>query len=539
MPALKTHPIIALAAALLLTAAGPVRAQEPTPAAPAAPAPPLPPLTTPAAVTTVTTPAPKPDATVENSVVKIFATARYPDPYRPWNKQAPKDFTGSGAVIAGHRIITNAHVVLYASQIQVQANQAGDKVSATVEAVARGIDLAVLKLDDESFFDTHAPLPLAKTLPDIKDAVMVYGYPEGGTSLSITKGIVSRIEFVPYNAPVLGLRIQIDAAINPGNSGGPAIVGDHMIGLAFSRLTGDAQNIGYIIPGEEVELFLADIADGRYDGKPALFDNYQTLENPALRSFLKLDKLVEGIVIHQPDGDAADYPLKEWDVITKIGDTAVDDQGMVRLNDLRVNFRYMVQKLAHDGKVALALVRAGKEMTVELPVASKRPMLVPEADGGYPSYFVYGPLSFTEGNALFLGGLTGASGNYLGMLVYRGSPLVARMGDKEAFPGERMVVVSSPFFPHKLSKGYGSPFAEVVKTINGTAPRNLADLVRILRDCQDEFITIEFAGRGGETVVLPRAAAVAATDEILTDNGVRSQGSPDTLKIWNEKKSGL
>ena len=247
----------------------------------------------------------------------------------------------------------------------------------------------MLKVDDDSFFDTHAPLALAKTLPDIKDAVMVYGYPEGGTSLSITKGIVSRIEFVPYNAPVYGLRIQVDSAINPGNSGGPAIVDGHMIGLAFSRLQGGAENIGYIIPGEEIELFLADIADGKYDGKPAMFDHYQTLENPALRAFLKLDKSVEGVVIHQPESDAADYPLKEWDVVTKIGDTPIDDQGMVRLNDLRVNYRYMVQKIAHDGKVPLTLVRADKEMTVELPVSATRPMLVPEIDGGYPSYFVY------------------------------------------------------------------------------------------------------------------------------------------------------
>ena len=64
-----------------------------------------------------------------------------------------------------------------------------------------------------------------------------------------------------YNYPVSGLRIQTDAAINPGNSGGPAIAGDKMIGLAFSRL-GDADNIGYIIPNEEIDLFLRDIADG-------------------------------------------------------------------------------------------------------------------------------------------------------------------------------------------------------------------------------------------------------------------------------------
>ena len=105
-----------------------------------------------------------------------------------------------------------------------------------------------------------------KRLPGIKDAVLAYGFPEGGNSLSITKGIVSRVEFAPYNFPVSGLRIQIDAAINPGNSGGPAVVGDKMIGLTFSRLV-NAENIGYIIPSEEIELFLQDIADGHYDGQ--------------------------------------------------------------------------------------------------------------------------------------------------------------------------------------------------------------------------------------------------------------------------------
>ena len=92
---------------------------------------------------------------------------------------------------------------------------------------------------------------------------------------------------------------------------------------------------------------------------------------------------------------------------------------------------------------------------------------------------------------------------------FRGSPLVSRLGDKEAFPGERLVVVSSPFFPHRLSTGYGSPFAEVVKTVNGTAIKNLAHLVEVLRDCKDEFVTIEFAGpRRGDAGVPPRGNGV-------------------------------
>src|SRR6202142_1636332 len=337
-----------------------------------------------------------------NSVVKVFSTMRFPDVYKPWTKDAPSDATGSGVVIEGKRILTCAHVVLYASQVQIQANQAGDKLSAKVEAIAPGIDLAVLKLDDETFFDSHPPLLRAKALPEIRDMVMAYGYPEGGTSLSITKGIVSRIEFESYNFPVSALRIQIDAAINPGNSGGPAVGGGKMIGLAFSHLH-NAQNIGYIIPGEEIELFLQDIADGHYDGKPAMYDQMQTLENPDLRSFLKLDEGVHGMKVNKPNNTDPAYPLKEWDVITQIGDTPVDDQGMIKLGDnLRVRFTYLVQKTARDGNLALTVERAGRAVRVELPVSPKRPMVTPDLGDAYPSYFIYGPLAFSPATDQFV-----------------------------------------------------------------------------------------------------------------------------------------
>ena len=492
-------------------------------------------------------PSPTPAPGVENSVVKIFATVRYPDPYKPWTKQSPREISGSGAIIVGKRILTNAHVVLYASQIQVQANQAGDKLAATVEAVAPGIDLAVLKLVDECFFDAHPPLALAKSLPEIKDAVLVYGYPQGGSSLSITKGIVSRIEFAAYNAPVAGLRIQIDAAINPGNSGGPAVAGDTMLGLAFSRLQGGAENIGYIIPAEEIELFLADIADGKYDGKPSLRGDFQTLENPALRAKLKLDKGVSGMVVHDPyeefegKGDPAPDPddaLKKWDVVTKIGNVSVDDQGMVKIGpNLRVFFLYLVQKQAHDGKLAVTVIREGKERALTLPVPATRPTLFPDTEGGYPSYFVYGPLVFEDVGTQFVGGLVYGkeSTSRLGQLAYASSPLVTRLGDRPRFEGERLVTVAAPFFPNKLAKGYSSAFGEVIDTVNGQPIKNLNQLVELLRDLKDEFVTVEFQGRTGEALVFPRAETVAATDDILTDNGVRSQGSSDTMAIWNKK----
>jgi S1-C subfamily serine protease len=478
----------------------------------------------------------EPKPPIESSVVKVFATMRYPDPFKPWTKQAPAEVSASGVVIEGKRILTNAHVVLYATQVQIQANAAGDKVPATVVAVAPGIDLAVLKLDDESFFDTHPALPRASELPQIKDTVLAYGFPTGGNSLSITKGIVSRIEFVSFNFPVSGLRIQVDAAINPGNSGGPAIAGDKMIGLAFSKLVGgDTQNIGYIIPNEEVDLFLKDIADGHYDGKPAMYDDLQTLENPVLRDYLKLDKSVQGMIVHRPYKTDAAYPLKEWDVITHIGDTPIDNQGMIKLDkDLRVSFQYLIQKLAKSGELPLTVVRAGKSIKVALPVSAERPTLVNDLRGNYPSYFIYGPLVFSTATWQFVSGVENNAG-VARALGFVKSPLLTKALDPPDAELQELVVVSSPFFPHKLANGYSNPAASVVYSVNGTRIKSLKHLVALLRDLKDPFVTFEFDQKGGEALVFSRPAIAGATEDILTDNGVRAQGSPDELAVWQGK----
>jgi len=317
------------------------------------------------------------------------------------------------------------------------------------------------------------------------------------------------------------------------------VAGDKMIGLTFSRLN-DADNIGYIIPNEEIDLFLADIADGKYDGKPAMFDALQTLENPALRSFLKLPAGTEGMVVHKPGQTNSAYPLKEWDVITKIGQMPVDDQGMIKLGtDLRVGFHYEIQHSVTNGTVPLTIVRAGKEMNVNLPVPVEYPRLIPDLAGGaYPSYFICGPLVFSELCSDYLRGYlrTKYAGSFMARESGLGNPMVTRVSDQPSFPDERLVVISSPFFPHKLAQGYSNPQVQVVKSINGIAVKNLKHLVEILRDSKDEFLTVECFSRYSETMVFPRAQILAATDDILTDNGVRAQGSPDALAVWNAKK---
>ncbi len=470
---------------------------------------------------------------IRNSVVKIFTTFRAPDPVRPWLKQPSRDATGTGMVLEGNRILTNAHVVQHAVQVQVQAYQSSDKLNAKVVAITPEMDLAVLTLEDTSFFETHKPLALAEELPKAQDSVSVYGYPTGGNELSVTKGIVSRIEFDVYNYLSFGLRIQVDAAINPGNSGGPALVGDKVIGLAFSKL-GGADNIGYIIPAEEIRLFLEDIKDGKYDGKPKLLDEFVTLENPAIRAKLKLDRATTGVRVQIPGSTEPGYPLHPDDIVTKIGTHAIDNTGRVRLDgDRLINFSYLVQKLSKDNKVPVTIVRGGESKEVEVPVGPDRDVwLIPYLRGKYPSYFIYGPLVFSEATDEFMNILSRLP-NSLQVLGFQGSPLAARFGQRPSFPGERLVVVVHPMFTHPIVQGYSNPFMRVVASVNGVKPKNLAHLVETLRDLKDEFVTFEFEGtRGVETIVLRREEALKATEDVLNDNGIRQETSEDLRDVW-------
>jgi S1-C subfamily serine protease len=478
------------------------------------------------------------DPKVRKSVVKITASIRSADYFRPWTKNSPQEVTGSGVVITGNRILTNSHVVNAASQIFVQPDKSSDKVQAKVLSIAPAIDLAVLKLEDPAFFEAHPPLQERLQLPKIQQTVFAYGYPEGGMDLSITRGIVSRLEFAEYYLSTDGLRIQIDAAINPGNSGGPAIVDGQMIGLVFSKLQ-QADNIGYIIPMEEIELFLKDVEDGKYDGKPILIDEIQNLENDALRRKLKLEKKTTGVLLRKPAAHDGPYPLRAGDIITKIGDHPIDNAGMVREGDHHLKFQYQVQRLSRDNKVSMTIVRDGKEQTVDVPVGpDQNRWLFPYLVGNAPSYFIYGPLVFTEATSNYVRAFTSGDGPDT-MLGYasQGNLMMSRYGDRPAFPDERVVLLAHPMFVHKIGTGYRGPYGDSVAEVNGVSIRNLKHLVETLRDVTDEFVEFRFRGRYSEAIVFNRKEALDATEEILSDNGIRDQCSSDVAPIWNHGKT--
>jgi len=121
------------------------------------------------------------------------------------------------------------------------------------------------------------------------------------------------------------------------------------------------------------------------------------------------------------------------------------------------------------------------------------------------------------------------------LLGFLKSPLVTRAYDPPTPELQELVIVSSPFFPHKLANGYSNPTGGVLYSVNGTPVKSLKHLVELLRDLKDPFVNFEFAAKSGEALVFSRQALLAATDDILTDNGVRAQGSPDMMAVWQAK----
>ena len=189
-----------------------------------------------------------------DSTVKLFCVHTEPSFSMPWQRKRQFASTSTGFMVAGpdgeRWLLTNAHAVEYGTQIKVKRRGDDTKFLATVLAAGTECDIALLSVADPEFWEGAAPLTLGG-LPRLQEAVAVVGYPIGGDTISVTSGVVSRIEVTAYvhgSTELLG--IQVSAAINSGNSGGPCFnAGGECVGVAFQSMAGsDAENIGYVIP---------------------------------------------------------------------------------------------------------------------------------------------------------------------------------------------------------------------------------------------------------------------------------------------------
>lgn len=331
---------------------------------------------------------------LSSSVVKIHVTSKSFDESEPWNTSTLSG-TGTGFVIAGNRIITNAHIVEDSTFIEVQLDGDSKRYKASTIAISHETDLAVITLENKKFFEKIKPLQLG-TLPHIHRKVVVYGYPIGGDALSITEGVISRIEYQNYaHSSLAYLAIQVDAAINYGNSGGPAIVENKVVGVVMQFDGAEDSSGGYIIPVSILKRFLKDISDGTSDGIPYLPINYQKLESPVLREgYYKLPPEQSGILITQVCANTeAEGVLQQGDIITTIDGKKIENNARVFGKDnTRFTFMHYIDLHQVGDLLKLEVVRKGQIKHIRL--ALKDITELEEEFDQDPRYFVYGGYVF-------------------------------------------------------------------------------------------------------------------------------------------------
>ncbi|MHC4164677.1 MAG: S1C family serine protease, partial [Planctomycetota bacterium] len=219
------------------------------------------------------------------SVVQVSIVTQSEDYSRPWQRPRPRRSGGSAFYIGDKMLMTNAHVVSDAKVLRVKRADRVKWYEAHAVFAGHDCDLAVITVDDETFWEGMQPLRIGNR-PAMQSTVSTVGYPMGGNKLSITKGVVSRIEMQDYShsGADAHLAIQIDAPINPGNSGGPVVQDGKVAGVAF-QLQFFSQSLGYMIPPSVMRHFLEDIQDGTYHGYPELGVYTANLQNDTLRAY--------------------------------------------------------------------------------------------------------------------------------------------------------------------------------------------------------------------------------------------------------------
>ena len=279
-------------------------------------------------------------------VVKIEMDSLTPDYATPWNTGRYQGGIGTGFLIGENAFMTNAHVVSNAERIYISMYGDSRKIPARVKFIAHDADLALLEADDPKPFKGIRPFEFSKNLPHLEDEVRVIGYPIGGNRLSVTRGVVSRIDFTTYAHPrnTEHLTIQVDAAINPGNSGGPVLMGNKVIGVAFQGLN-NANNTGYVIPTPVIRHFLEDIKDGVYDGYVDMGIQAAPILNPAMRKAFGLPDDEKGVLIGKVlKGSSADGVLRNGDLLMKVDGYDVDSSAMIELDGQKISMKELPHK---------------------------------------------------------------------------------------------------------------------------------------------------------------------------------------------------
>lgn len=446
---------------------------------------------------------------IRKSLVRISSTEQDADYKVPWNPGNVGGGIGAGFVIGGNRILTNAHVVSNTRFLTVERQGDPKKYVAYVKFIAHDCDLAVVDVQNADFFKGSAPLDFGG-IPEIESVVSAYGFPIGGDLMSVTRGIVSRIDFQPYthSGADSHLAIQIDAPINPGNSGGPVMQEGKVVGVAFQGYSGDqAQNVAYMIPTPVVKRFLKDIEDGRYDRYVDLSIETFKLVNPAQRAALGLADDDRGVLVTSvSQAGSCAGALQTGDVLLAIDGVSIASDGFVELEKERLEMAEIVERKFKGDHVIFQILREGKPLEVKVTLKSAWPYMMQANSYDVPPRFVlFAGLLFQPLTRDFLGSsdiddlrLRYIYNYYIADEIYLQHP---------------DVVVLSTILPDPVNT-YLAPFrGSIVDKINGQPIKTLDDAAAAFA-AQSEQYLIEFIG-AGRPAVLERAMVEAARPRIL------------------------
>ena len=464
----------------------------------------------------------KPD--IREAIVKIYTVASTPDYYNPWRMSPPMRQSGSGCIIEGNRVLTNAHTVANHTFVQVRRYGQAERHKAKVLWVSHDVDLALVTTEDSSLFESVKPLAFG-ALPNTQQEVVVYGFPIGGDSLSITKGVLSRLEHQYYvHSSGYYLSGQIDAAINPGNSGGPVVVDGQVVGVVMQGLSAKrSENIGYMVPVPIIEHFFEDIEDGTYDGFPAIGIIAQDMENPGMKRRYGLADDQSGVVVNHVfhDSPAAGL-IKANDVILSIEGHPIAGNGTVEFRAKeRTSYKYYLDMHQLGERADVQILREGKimDVAVSLTKTQRAFSLVPaEQYDQRPRYFIYG--------GVVLSPLTKSLLKQWGKDWRRNAPLhlVNALSDYPTEEQQEIVVVLQ-VLASDINVGYHNVGSWILDRINGEPLRDFNDALRIVADATGAFIQME--DNRGYQLVLDRSEAQKSHQSILDAYEIESDRSSD------------
>jgi len=431
------------------------------------------------------------------SVVQVQVASQGEDYAMPWRRPQPEGSSGTAFSIGEGRLLTNAHVVSNTRELRVKRADRAKWYQARVLFAGHDCDLAVLAVDDPDLWREMQPLEIGDN-PAIQSTVATVGYPMGGNKLSITEGVVSRIEVQSYSHSYADehLAIQIDAAINPGNSGGPVMQDGKVVGVAFQGQF-FAQNIGYMIPPTVIRHFLADIEDGRYDGYPDLGVYTAELQNDALRDYLGVPAGESGVLVLK----AAPYAscvglLDRDDVLQRIDGIPIENDGTIRIDGEFLGYEHVVEGKQIGETVTLTVRRKGelKEIPVKLRGWGAR-MSPSIAYDEQPEYLVLGGYVFVPLTTNYLMA-TRASDD----LVYYYQQYYRTVAE-EGKTREQLVILSQVL--PDASTRYRTYQNAIVASVDGKVPNDFREFVSLV-EADKDLIKVEFEGVNIPPLVLER-----------------------------------